>query len=492
MREGLFGSVIRQEMGFFDKTKTGELINRLSTDTSMVGQSLTMNISDGLRSTAQALGGISMMFIVCPKLAGVALCIVPPVVGVSIIYGRYVRKITRQVQDALADSTQVAEERLSNMRTVRAFVHEKREEGAYNNHIDQVLRLSYKEALASGVFWGFTGFSGNMVILTVFYYGGHMMNEAQITVGDLSSFLMYAAYVGVSLAGLSAFYSSMMKGLGASTRIWELTDRQPAIPLHGGLIPSQPLNGNIVFQDIHFSYPTRNDVPVFSGLDLLVPAGQVMAVVGASGSGKSTLASLLLRYYDPEQGNITVDGHPVNSLDPTWLRSNMSIVSQEPSLFSSSVRDNIAYGAADPSAVTDEEVISAAKMANAYTFIQMFPKGFDTVVGERGILLSGGQKQRIAIARAILKNPSILLLDEATSALDSESEYLVQEALERVMVGRTVIVIAHRLSTIKTANQIAVIDKGKVGELGTYEDLMQIEEGMFRKLVERQTITNGP
>lgn len=492
MREKLFGSIIKQEVAFFDKTKTGELINRLSTDTSLVGQSVTMNISDGLRSTAQAVGGVCMMFYVSPKLCGISLMIVPPIMVMSLLYGRYVKKITKSVQDALAESTQVAEERLANMRTVRAFGQEQREFQKYKSQIETVLGLSYKQALASGVFWGTTGLSGNIIILSVIYQGGLLMNESLITVGELSSFLMYAAYIGVSIGGLSSFYSDLMKGLGASTRLWELMDRQPTIPLSDGLTPSSPLKGHIEFSNISFAYPTRPDVTICKNLSLSVSQGSVIALVGASGSGKSTLAALLLRYYDPDQGQVSVDGMDVCDLNPVWLREYVSIVSQEPSLFSTSIAENIAYGAVDPSKVTPEEIIEAAKKANAYNFIQGFPQGLDTLVGERGVMLSGGQKQRIAIARAILKNPKILLLDEATSALDAESEHFVQEALERIMQDRTVITIAHRLSTIRKADRIALLHEGSVAELGAYDELMQIPDGHFRKLVERQTIaTNG-
>ncbi|XP_069117773.1 ATP-binding cassette sub-family B member 10, mitochondrial-like [Argopecten irradians] len=490
LRSQLFSSIMRQEVAFFDKNKTGELINRLSTDSTVVGSSVTTNISDGLRSVAQAVGGVSMMCYVSPKLAGIALCIVPPIVLMSRIYGRYVRKITKNVQDSLASATQVAEERISNIRTVRSFAQEKREVAAYDEKIDHILMLSYKEALARGIFWGSTGFSGNMIVLSVFYYGGLMMTESQISVGELSAFLLYAAYVGVSIGGMTTFYSEMMRALGASSRLWFLMDRAPTIPVSGGIVPTSEVVGNLSFNNITFSYPARSDVTIFSNLNLMVPAGSVTAVVGSSGSGKSTLGTLLLRFYDPVQGSVVLDQEDIRDLDPVWLRTQIGSVSQEPVLFSCSVAENIAYGAQDPTKVTPEDIEEAARKANAYNFIKTFPDGFNTMVGERGIMLSGGQRQRVAIARAILKDPKILLLDEATSALDAESEYLVQEALERVMVGRTVITIAHRLSTIMKANQIAVLDKGGIAEVGSYQQLMGLENGMFRKLVERQTITS--
>lgn len=315
-----------------------------------------------------------------------------------------------------------------------------------------------------------------------------MMNESQITVGELSSFLLYAAFVGASIGGLSSFYTELMRGIGASSRLWNLIDRQPVIPLAEGCSPSSNLLGHIEFSDIHFSYPSRPEVAIFSGLDLVVPSGSVTAVVGSSGSGKSTLTALLMRFYDPTSGTLNIDGTNVREFSPHWLRTRMSVVHQEPMLFSTTIAENIRYGAIDTAAISDDQVWEAARMANAEVFIRHFPNQLNTLVGERGVMLSGGQKQRIAIARAIIKNPRILLLDEATSALDAESEYLVQEALERVMVGRTVMVIAHRLSTIKNADQIAVLDQGRIAELGSYGQLMTLPDGLFRRLVERQTV----
>lgn len=426
---------------------------------------------------------------VSPKLTGIVVCVVPPLILMSRYYGSYQKKITKNVQDSLANATQVAEERISNIRTVRAFAQENKEIAAYNSKIEHVLQLMQKEAAALGLFWGLTGFTGNLIILSVLYSGGIMMQSSMITVGELSSFLLYAAYATVSLSGMTSFYSELMKGIGASARIWELTDRVPQIPISGGLIPSTHTAGSIEFKNIMFSYSTRAESLIFNDLSLTVPPGQITAVVGSSGSGKSTLGSLLLRFYDPQNGGVFLDGHNIKTLDPHWLRNQIGTVSQEPALFSCSIAENIVYGAPDMDAVTPAEIESAARKANAINFIKSFPNGFDTIVGERGLMLSGGQRQRLAIARAILKDPKILLLDEATSALDAESEFLVQDALEKLMVDRTVITIAHRLSTIRSANQIAVLDLGAVAELGPYQELMKIQNGIFRKLVERQTIT---
>ncbi|KAM8876537.1 ATP-binding cassette sub-family B member 10, mitochondrial [Synchiropus picturatus] len=487
LRASVFSSILRQEVAFFDKNRTGELINRLSADTAVVGYSITDNLSDGLRAVAQATAGVSMMFYVSPSLASFVLLIVPPVALMAVIYGRYLRSISKRTQDALAQATQLAEERISNLRTVRAFGKELSEVSTYMQKIDHVLSLARSEALLRAGFFGVTGLSGNIMILSVLYKGGLLMASQHMTVGELSSFLMYTFWVGISVAGLSSFYSELMKGFGAGTRLWELLDRRPEFPLNEGLVlPCEQLKGRLEFHNVSFAYPTRKEAPIFQNLNLLVPAGTIMAVVGHSGSGKSTLVSLLLRLYDPDEGVITIDGHDIRDLNPYWLRSHVGTVSQEPVLFSSSIRENIAYGASDPAAVTTEDVYRAARVANAYEFIQAFPRGFDTVVGEKGVLLSGGQKQRIAIARALLKNPRILLLDEATSALDAENEFLVQEALERLMEGRTVIIIAHRLSTIQNANAVAVLDQRRVAECGQHSELLRNSQGLFRKLMEKQ------
>ncbi|KAI7815559.1 ABC subfamily B member [Rhyzopertha dominica] len=487
LRMKVFSSILRQEQGWFDSKPTGELVNRLSSDTQIVGQALTSNISDGLRSSIMVIAGTGMMFYMSPKLAMVGLAIVPPVAVVAVLYGRFVRKITRQVQDSLAEATRIAEERISNVRTVKTFSKEPREMNTYKTAVEHVLKLGYKEAKARAVFYGMTGLSGNIIIISVLYYGGVMVSSQTITVGNLSSFLLYAAYIGISVGGLSSFYSDLNKSLGAASRLWELIDREPVIPNKGGLLPISPPQGHITFQNIKFSYPARADSHVLNDLALEIPPGRTVAVVGPSGSGKSTLAALLLRLYDPKEGRIYLDGQDVRDLDPAWLRRHIGTVSQEPILFSGTIRDNILYGADDPEKITEDELIRVAKEANVYEFIQSLPQGFDTIVGEKGVMLSGGQKQRVAIARALIKDPKILLLDEATSALDAQSEYLVREALERVMKGRTVLTIAHRLSTIQNADTIAVLKDGKIVEHGPYKDLLSKENGAFKDLMKHQT-----
>ncbi|XP_051469721.1 ATP-binding cassette sub-family B member 10, mitochondrial [Apus apus] len=487
LRTSLFSSILKQETAFFDKTRTGELINRLSADTALLGRSVTENLSDGLRAGAQASVGVGMMFFVSPSLAAFVLSVVPPLAVLAVIYGRYLRKLTKMTQDSLAEATQLAEERIGNIRTVRAFGQEVAEMEKYTNKVDYVLQLAKNEALARAGFFGATGFSGNLIVLSVLYKGGLLMGSAYMTVGELSSFLMYAFWVGISIGGLSSFYSELMKGLGAGGRLLELIERKPQFPFNEGItLGKDTFRGALEFKDVEFAYPTRPETSVFKDFSLSIPAGSVMALVGPSGTGKSTIVSLLLRLYDPTSGTITIDGFDIRQLNPLWFRTKIGTVSQEPILFSCSIAENIAYGAEDPSTVTAEEIQKVAEIANAASFIRDFPKGFDTVVGEKGILLSGGQKQRIAIARALLKNPKILLLDEATSALDAENEYLVQEALDRLMEGRTVLIIAHRLSTIQNADFVAVLGQGKILECGKHEELLAKPNGLFRKLMQKQ------
>jgi len=399
--------------------------------------------------------------------------------------GKKVKHISKELQDTLAASTSLAQEKISNIRTVRSFAMETREVRAYQDQMGKVLEKAERDAMTQAKFYGVTGMAGNMIVLTVLYYGGSLVTTNVLTVGNLASFVLYSAYVGIGLSGVSTFYGEMMKGLGASTRLWELTDRTPLIPPVGGIVPVNP-KGQIRFENVSFAYPTRPDQDILKSLNLDIPPKTVVAIVGPSGSGKSTIGSLLLRLYSPNSGSVSLDGQEIGSLDPNFLRTYIGTVSQEPVLFSSSIRDNILYGAPNPEKVSQEDLERAAKEANAHNFIMAFPEGYDTLVGERGVMLSGGQKQRVAIARAIIKQPGLLLLDEATSALDSASEHEVKIALERIMRGRSVVTIAHRLSTIRNADVIVVIDGGQVVEKGSYQELAWKQDGVFSKLVKQQ------
>jgi ATP-binding cassette subfamily B (MDR/TAP) protein 10 len=430
------------------------------------------------------------------------------VAAFAIVYGRYVKTLSRKTQTALGEITKVAEERLSNIRTVQAFAKEDIEEKRYALKVMDMFQLAKKEAIASGAFFGGAGLSGNLAVLAVLWYGGHMVMQNTITIGELTSFMLYTAYVGTALGGMTSFYSEIMKGVGASDRIFSLLQRKSSISIEsrffnvseerkqyetnihvyiGGKLLTD-LKGKISFENVDFSYPTRRQSPIFKNLSLSVEPGTVIAIVGSSGSGKSTIGSLLLRYYDPLAGNVYVDNTNIRDINLRWWREQIGVVSQEPTLFAGTLAENIAYGRED---ATMEEIVEAATKANCASFINSFHDGYNTLVGERGVSLSGGQKQRIAIARALLKDPKVLILDEATSALDSESEVLVQEALNRLMQGRTVFTIAHRLSTIRSADLVACLSDGKVAEIGTYHDLLNRENGVFRKLVELQSLSGG-
>ncbi|KAI8147888.1 ATP-binding cassette sub-family B member 10, mitochondrial [Fennellomyces sp. T-0311] len=484
LRNDLYRNILRQDMAFFDKNRTGELISRLSVDTAIVGKSITGNVSDGLRALATAVVGSSMMLWISPKLTAVMMVVVPPVSIFGILYGRYVKTLSRKTQTALSEITKLGEERISSIRTVQAFAKENSEADRYWKKVLAVYGLAKKEAMASAMFFGGAGLSGNLAVLAVLWYGGHMVMQDAITIGELASFMLYTAYVGTSLGGLTSFYSEIMKGAGASERLFELLHKTSAIQFDSGKILNN-LQGKIRFENVFFSYPTRPHSPIFKDLSLTIQPGTVIAVVGSSGSGKSTIGSLLLRYYDADKGSIYIDDENLKDINLHWWRENVGVVSQEPTLFAGTIRDNIAYG---KESATIDEIKEAAAKANCASFIETFHDGYDTMVGERGVSLSGGQKQRIAIARALLKNPSILVLDEATSALDSESEVLVQDALNHLMQGRTVVTIAHRLSTIRSADLVMCLDDGGVGEIGTYYELLNKKDGVFRKLVELQSL----
>lgn len=483
LRSRLFKQTYVQNAEFFDANRTGDLISRLSSDTIIVGKSITQNLSDGLRALVSGAAGFGLMAWVSLKLTGVLTLLFPPVAIGAFFYGRAIRNLSRKIQKNVGTLTKIAEERLGNVRTSQAFAGEILEVHRYNTQVRKIFDLGLKESLISATFFSSTGFMGNMTILTLLYIGGGMVSSGTITIGELTSFLMYTAYAGSSLFGLSSFYSELMKGVGAASRLFELQDRQPSLSPTAG----QPVNsarGPIRFENLTFSYPTRPAVKIFRDLDFEIPQGSNVAVVGPSGGGKSTIASLILRFYSPSEGRILIDGKDITTMNIKSLRRRVGIVSQEPVLFSGSIAENIAYG--KPNA-TRAEIMRAARKANCQ-FISDFPDGLDTSVGARGTQLSGGQKQRIAIARALVKDPDILILDEATSALDAESETLVNEALASLLKGsNTTISIAHRLSTIKRSDTIICLGSdGRVAEMGPYKELSQRPDGAFTKLMEWQ------
>ncbi len=480
LRRDLYRSLVRQEIAFFDDRRTGELTNRLASDTTVLQNAVSVNVSMGLRHVVMGLGALGLLVLTSWKLTVVMLAIVPVVVLGARYYGRYIRKLSKRFQDALAAATEVAEETLSGIRTVRAFAQEEAEVGRYGAEVEQSFEVARSRAQAVALFQGGAGFAGYAGLALVLWYGGQLLGGGELSVGELSQFLLYTMTLAFSIGAASGLYEDFMKALGASERVFELLDRPPQV--RSGDRQLAELEGEVALDALDFAYPARADVPVFSGLSLTLHPGEVVALVGPSGAGKSTVAQLISRFYDPQAGAMSLDGVPYVELDADWLREQVGVVRQEPVLFATSILDNIRYGRPDASRA---EVEAAAQAANAHDFVSAFPQGYDTRVGERGVRLSGGQRQRVAIARALLKDPRILILDEATSSLDAESEHLVQEALERLMQGRTTLVIAHRLSTVKGADRVLVLDGGRVVQEGTHAELV-VAEGLYRRLVERQ------
>ncbi len=480
LRRDLYAAIVRQEVGFFDEQRTGELTNRLASDTTVLQMAVTANISMLLRYGLTVIGGIAILFYTSWRLTVVMLSIVPVVVLGAVIYGRMLRALAKQVQDALARATEVAEETFSGIRTVRAFAREEQEIGRYGTAVEASLSLARKRSRLGAIFAGVVSFAGYGAVAAVLWYGGTLVLRGDMQVGDLTAFILYTLTVAFAFGAVSDLWADFMRAAGASERVFELLHRQPK--LQAGKTRLARVEGGVAFNEVDFAYPARPDVRVLQRLSLSLRPGEVVAVVGPSGAGKSTLAALLSRFYDPTSGTVQLDGTDLRSLDSDWLREQVGVVSQEPILFATSIRENIRYGRLT---ATTDEIEAAARAANAHDFVGSFPDGYDTLVGERGVRLSGGQKQRVAIARALLKDPRILVLDEATSALDAESEALVQEALDRLMQGRTTLIIAHRLSTVMGADRVVVLDGGRIVESGPHAELIT-HDGVYRRLVEKQ------
>lgn len=483
LRTQLYRRTYVQDAEFFDANRVGDLISRLSSDTVIVGKSVTQNVSDGLRALFSGGAGFAIMIWTSPQLTGLLVLMFPPVAIGAFFYGRVIRNISRSIQKNLGTLTKIAEERLGNIKTSQAFVGEVQEVHRYNQQVRKIFALGKRESLVAATFFASTGWAGNMTILSMLIVGGNFVRSGAMSLGDLTSFMMYTAFAGSSLFGLSGFYSELMKGVGAASRLFELQDRKPGIHQTVG-VPVKSAQGTIRFNDVSFAYPTRPAVPIFNGLNFEIPSGSNVCVVGPSGGGKSTVAALLLRFYNPTSGSVTINGMDISTVNVKSLRRRIGMVSQEPVLFSGSIAENISYGKSD---ATRAEIVTAARRANC-NFISDLPEGLETQVGARGSQLSGGQKQRIAIARALIKDPDILILDEATSALDAESETLVNEALTSLLRGRnTTISIAHRLSTIKRSDQVIVLNNdGKVAEIGSYSKLAADPESAFSRLMEWQ------
>uniref|UniRef100_A0A8C4YY90 Mitochondrial potassium channel ATP-binding subunit n=1 Tax=Gadus morhua TaxID=8049 RepID=A0A8C4YY90_GADMO len=461
MRKTLFAALLRQDVAFFDANKTGQLVNRLTSDIQEFKSSFKLVISQGLRSLTQTVGCFVSLYIISPKLTGLTVVVLPCLVGGGALIGSFLRKLSRLAQEQVSRATGVADEALGNVRTVKAFAMEERELQLYAYEVEKSCEMN--ESLGNGiaVFQGLSNVALNCIVLGTIFAGGSLLAGDEMSPGDLMSFLVASQTVQRSLASISILFGQVVRGLSSGARVFEYMTLEPSIQVLGG--------GLNKFLSV-CSYPTRPGHQILKGFNLTLPPAKTVAIVGESGGGKSTVAALLERFYDPDNGVIMLDGLDIQTLDLSWLRGQViGFINQEPVLFGSSVMENIRFGKPE---ATDAEVISAAKQANAHRFITSFPDGYGTVVGERGVTLSGGQKQRIAIARALIKNPTVLVLDEATSALDAESERVVQEALDRATKGRTVLIIAHRLSTIQGADLICVMSNGRIVEAGTHLELI--------------------
>ena len=484
MRKDVYSKLLTMPMSFFTEKRVGELSNRISSDLSQIQDSITFTLAEFLRGVFTLIIGLIFIFLISPKLALIMLSVVPVLAIVAVVFGKRIRKMARKTQDQLADSGTIVQETFHGISIVKAFTSEFHETTRYVKSLKAVVSTAISNARWRGAFVAFMIFSLFGALAFVVWNGARMVQSGDLTIGLLITFVVFSMFVGGTFAGFADMFSQLQKTLGATQSVREIlrSDGEPVALQLIHIEPKYQLKGNVRFDHVAFSYPSRKDIQVLKDLSLTARNGEQVAIVGPSGAGKSTIASLLLHFYEPDSGSVYFDERPAKEFPLSQLRRQMAFVPQEVILFGGSIKENIAYGNPD---ATDEEIIAAAKNANAHEFVSRFPEQYNTIVGERGIKLSGGQRQRIAIARAILKDPAILILDEATSSLDSESEQLVQEALDNLMKGRTSFVIAHRLSTIRNADKIVLIDKGIVSESGTHSELMS-HNGLYRKLNDMQ------
>ena len=488
LRKDLYNKIISQPVYFFEERRVGELSSRITADVEQLQSVFSITLAEFLRQIVILVAGITIIAIWTPKLSLIMLLTFPAIVILAMVFGRYIRKLSRKRQDQLAKTNTIVDETFQSFSVVKSFANEWYESRRYGKSADTIVDISLKFAKVRGVFFMFiiTILMGG--IFFILWRGALMVQEGTMEAGDLFSFIIYTGILGGAIASFGSLYTSIASAVGATERILEILQKDTEIDIedaNDGNYNQENVLGAIAYKDVKFAYPTRKDIKVLNGINISVRPGQKIALVGQSGSGKSTIVQLLLKFYNLDAGSIRIGENDIAKINTTRLRQSIGIVPQEVMLFGGTIKENILYG--NPNA-SENELEQAAIKSNCLEFIQNFPEGFDTVVGERGIKLSGGQRQRIAIARAILKDPSILILDEATSSLDAESERIVQEALETLMEGRTSIIIAHRLATIRDVDQIYVLENGKIVEQGTHLELTSIEKGTYNALAKLQFI----
>lgn len=484
LRQDTYNHLIKLPLKFFDQRRVGELNSRISADIILLQETLTSTLAEFLRQIIIIVGGIVLLCITSPKLTLFMLAVLPGIMILARIFGRYIRKFSKQVQAKVAESNTIVEETLQGIQSVKSYTNEYFEIARYQRKTEEIAQIGILSGKYKGAFSAFIVFGLFGALVAVIWKGSALLATGELVAGDLFSFVIYSAFVGGTIGGLASVYTSIQKFIGATEDLFGIfNEPEEDIKEITSFNSNDVIQGEIRFKNLTYAYPSRPNENVLRNIEVWIPANQIVAIVGASGAGKSTIASLLLRLHDPVSGELLFDGKDSRKYSLSALRSQIALVPQDIFLFGGTIRENIAYG--KPGA-TDQEIIEAAHKANAMEFISRFPEQFDTLVGERGTQLSGGQRQRIAIARAVLKNPKILILDEATSSLDSEAERLVQDALEKLMKGRTSVVIAHRLSTVRKADQILVLDQGQLVERGTHDQLIQLSNGIYRNLSELQ------
>ncbi len=482
IRKSLYSKIISLPIHFFEQRRVGELMSRITSDIGMLQGLITTTVAEFIRQIITIIVGVVIISLISWKLTVFMLATFPILIVVALLFGRYIRKLSAEAQKELAAANVIVEETFQSINVVKSYTNETLEINRYGGSLGRVVNIAMKTAKLRGGFISFIIFALFGSIIGIVWYAGKLVIANELEINEMITFVFYTMFIGGSLNGLGEMIASVQVAIGASDRVLEIFDEVPEVTIQKNEKIIK-LKGEVEFKNVAFNYPSRADLEVLNDISFKINSGEKIALVGYSGAGKSTIVQLLLRFYDTIKGEILVDGKNIKSFDISDLRNNMAIVPQEVMLFGGTIFENIAYGKPD---ATEAEIIEAAKKANAMEFIDTFPEKLQTIVGERGIKLSGGQRQRIAIARAILKDPAILLLDEATSALDSESEKLVQDALERLMKGRTSIIIAHRLSTIRSVNQIYVIKEGKIHEAGTHDELLLHPDGIYANLVKMQ------